>query len=104
MDRRHVRSLVYCLLLMPAIAYFLLQQAILRRHGAQSVLAKALGSDIKGKMSIAFYAAAIVAAFVSPLVSVAIFVRVCSGGVRAGTPRTSGTAPWSSTAGRTAPL
>jgi uncharacterized membrane protein len=64
------------ILLMPAIAYFLLQQAILRRHGAQSVLAKALGSDIKGKMSIAFYAAAIVAAFVSPLVSVAIFVLV----------------------------
>jgi hypothetical protein len=36
---------------MPAIAYYLLQKAIVRRHGAQSVLATALGRDIKGKLS-----------------------------------------------------
>jgi uncharacterized membrane protein len=41
-------------LLMPAIAYFLLQRAIMRKQGAQSVLAKALGGDIKGKISIVF--------------------------------------------------
>src|SRR6516162_6127222 len=45
-------------LLMPAIAYNLLQRAILHRHGAQSVLAHALGSDIKGKVSPVLYAAA----------------------------------------------
>jgi len=42
----------------------------------QSVLAKALGSDIKSKMSIALYVAGIVAAFANPVVSVAIYVLV----------------------------
>ncbi len=42
-------------LLMPAIAYFLLQQAILHRQGKQSVLAHALGRDLKGKLSPLFY-------------------------------------------------
>ena len=37
-------------LLMPAIAYYLLQRAIIRRQGEQSVLAKALGSDLKGQV------------------------------------------------------
>src|SRR6202023_535559 len=38
-------------LLMPAIAYYLLQKAIMRTQGSHSVLANALGSDIKGKIS-----------------------------------------------------
>jgi uncharacterized membrane protein len=63
-------------LLMPAIAYFLLQRAIMRKQGAQSVLAKALGGDIKGKISIIFYLAGIAAAFVSPWAAVAIYVLV----------------------------
>src|SRR5207247_6191058 len=37
-------------LLMPAIAYYLLQKAIMRKQGPNSVLANALGSDIKGKI------------------------------------------------------
>jgi hypothetical protein len=37
------------ILLMPAIAYYLLQKAIMRKQGPNSVLANALGSDIKGK-------------------------------------------------------
>src|ERR1700726_2516312 len=44
-------------LLMPAIAYYLLQKAITRTHGMASTLAKALGSDIKGKISLLFYIA-----------------------------------------------
>ena len=63
-------------LLMPAIAYFLLQRAIMRKQGAQSMLAKALGGDIKGKISIVFYLAGIAAAFVSPWAAVAIYVLV----------------------------
>jgi uncharacterized membrane protein len=63
-------------LLMPAIAYSLLQRAIIRKQGAQSVLAKALGGDIKGKISIVLYFAGIAAAFVSPWVAVAIYVLV----------------------------
>jgi uncharacterized membrane protein len=40
------------------------------------VLAKALGSDIKGKVSPILYVAGIVLAFVSPLFSIAIYVLV----------------------------
>jgi uncharacterized membrane protein len=63
-------------LLMPAIAYYLLQKAIMRMQGAHSVLAKALGGDIKGKVSPILYVAGIVLAFVSPLFSIAIYVLV----------------------------
>ena len=62
--------------LMPAIAWYLLQKAITRTHGTESTLAKALGSDIKGKISLAFYVAAIVLAFVSPWISLAIYALV----------------------------
>ena len=63
-------------LLMPAIAYYLLQKAILYRQGALSVLAKALGSDVKGKISPILYVAGIVLAFVSPWISIAIYALV----------------------------
>jgi uncharacterized membrane protein len=61
---------------MPAIAYCLLQKAILRKQGSDSLLANALGADIKGKISPVLYAAAIVLAFVSPWISIAIYVMV----------------------------
>jgi uncharacterized membrane protein len=61
---------------MPAIAYYLLQQAIIRQHGSYSVLAAALGSDLKGKISPLLYVAGIVVAFVSPWLSIAIYVLV----------------------------
>jgi uncharacterized membrane protein len=63
-------------LFMPAIAYYLLQKAILHRHGRHSVLAEALGRDLKGKLSLVLYAAAIALAFVYPWLSVAIYVLV----------------------------
>jgi len=63
-------------LLMPAIAYTLLQQAIMRKQGAQSVLAKAIGADTKGKLSMALYIAGAAVAFLSPPVSIAIYVLV----------------------------
>ena len=63
-------------LLMPAIAFFLLQRAIVHRHGAQSVLARALGSDIKGKISPVLYVVGIALAFIVPWVSIAIYVLV----------------------------
>ncbi len=64
------------LLLMPAIAYFLLQKAIIATHGADSLLAKALGSDFKGKISPLLYILAITFAFVTPVVSYFIFIGV----------------------------
>jgi uncharacterized membrane protein len=49
-------------LLMAAIAYYILQQTILRKHGAGSILATALGADFKGKLSPVLYAIGIVSA------------------------------------------
>lgn len=63
-------------LLMPAIAYYLLQKAILWREGQASTLAKALGRDIKGKVSPFLYMAAIVLSFVNPLIAGVIYVSV----------------------------
>ncbi|MGO9461714.1 MAG: TMEM175 family protein [Rhodomicrobium sp.] len=63
-------------LFMPAIAYYLLAKAILRKEGPNSTLAKALGKDIKGKISPLLYLTAIFAAFFNPLISGAIYVFV----------------------------
>jgi uncharacterized membrane protein len=63
-------------LLMPAIAYYLLQRAIIHRHGEHSVLAEALGRDLKGKLSPVLYIAGIVLAFVSPWLSMGLYVLV----------------------------
>jgi uncharacterized membrane protein len=64
------------ILLMPALSYFLLQMSILHRHGRTSVLAQALGRDLKGKLSPIIYAAGILLAFVSPWASIALYVLV----------------------------
>ncbi len=63
-------------LLMPAIAYNILQHAIIRRQGPEGALAKALGWDIKGKISPVLYAVAIACAFLAPWISYVIFVLV----------------------------
>ena len=63
-------------LLMPALAYSLLQMAIIRTQGTNSTLAKALGNDVKGKVSPVLYVAAIPLAFVSPWISCGIYVLV----------------------------
>ncbi|MGA2017774.1 MAG: TMEM175 family protein [Opitutaceae bacterium] len=63
-------------LLMAAIAYFVLQTAIIARQGEGSVLARAVGRDLKGKASPALYAVAIAAAFFHPWLSQAIYVLV----------------------------
>jgi uncharacterized membrane protein len=74
-----VPTAVYgAILLMPAIAYLLLQKAILRKQGAHSVLATALGQDLKGKLSALMYIAGIALAFVSPWMSVALYVLVAA--------------------------
>jgi uncharacterized membrane protein len=63
-------------LLMPAIAYYLLVKAIIHRHGRDSMLAQAVGQDLKGKISVFLLAAGIVVAFVEPWVSMALYVIV----------------------------
>jgi len=61
-------------LLMAAIAYYLLQLAIIRAQGHDSILKKAIGHDWKGKLSPLLYVAAIVAALRSTWIAQAIFV------------------------------
>jgi uncharacterized membrane protein len=63
-------------LLMPAIAYYLLQKTIVHQQGEHSVLASALGHDVKGKISPLLYAAAAALAFVDAWLSIAIYALV----------------------------
>ena len=61
-------------LLMAAIAYYLLEQAIIRAQGRDSILKRAVGRDWKGKLSPVLYVVAIAATLLSPWISEAIFV------------------------------
>ena len=61
-------------LLMAAIAYYLLQQTIIRAQGKDSILKKAIGRDWKGKLSPVLYIVAIVATLRSPWIAQAILV------------------------------
>ena len=63
-------------LLMAAIAFTILKNAIVAEHGPESTLAAAVGSDVKGKLSVALYVAAIVLAFVNQWIADAIYVLV----------------------------
>ncbi|MDB5496159.1 MAG: hypothetical protein JWP28_190 [Phenylobacterium sp.] len=63
-------------LIMNAIGYTLLMTLMIRHEGADSALARAMGRDIKGKVSLVMYALAIGLAFVQPVVSLALYVLV----------------------------
>jgi uncharacterized membrane protein len=63
-------------LLMAAIAYQLLVYTIVAREGRQSLLARAIGKDWKGKLSPVLYVAAIPLAFVSSWIASAVYVFV----------------------------
>ena len=64
------------LMVLAAVAYTILQQTIIAAQGDDSRLARAIGSDRKGRTSIVLYLAAIPLAFVQPLISDAIYVTV----------------------------
>jgi uncharacterized membrane protein len=61
-----------------AMAYTILTRLLLRSHGSDSVLAKALGSDFKGNISLVIYLAAIALAFFYPLASCALYAVVAT--------------------------
>jgi uncharacterized membrane protein len=63
-------------LLMAALAYWILQRAIVAREGDDSLLAVAVGRDLKGNLSPVLYIVAIFAAFVSPWIAGALYVIV----------------------------
>ena len=63
-------------LLMAALAYFVLQQTIVAAHGPHSLLRRALGTDWKGKLSPLAYIAGIATSFVAPHVAQAFYTAV----------------------------
>jgi uncharacterized membrane protein len=68
---------MYCsVLLFAAVAYYMLEQAIIRHQGKDSNLATALGNDTKGKISIWCYVLSVVTAFIYPWISYALFIAV----------------------------
>src|SRR5207253_3242802 len=72
-----VPTAVYgAVLVCAAIAYTILQTALIAEHGPDGTLAKAVAGDVKGKVSIAAYMVAIPAAFLSRWISIALYVLV----------------------------
>jgi uncharacterized membrane protein len=64
------------MLLLAGIAYFVLTKSLVSHHGKNSALAKAIGNDWKGKMSLLVYAAAIPLAFVKPWLACCLYTFV----------------------------
>jgi len=69
-------ALYGALMVLCGVAYTILQRTIIAAQGDDSKLARAIGSDRKGKTSLVLYLAAIPLAFVQPLISDAIYVIV----------------------------
>ena len=65
-------------LLMPAVAWYLMQTVLTRLQGAESPLKAALGRDLKGKLSPFLYVAGIAAAFLNVWLADAFFVGVAT--------------------------
>jgi uncharacterized membrane protein len=82
MGENHFESLPTALygftLLMQAGAYTVLQAAIVRGNGEDGILARAIGEDFKGKISLVMYAAGIGLAFYAPWLACALYVAVAA--------------------------
>ena len=80
MGENHFASMTVALygavLLLSAIAYFILSRALIRHDGDASTLARARGGDFKGRVSVVLYVAAIALAFVNRWLSLALYVAV----------------------------
>ena len=63
-------------LLLAGVAYFILQYLIIKSHGSDSILARAIGKDLKGKASPILYIIGIVSTFFNIWISGAVFILV----------------------------
>jgi uncharacterized membrane protein len=63
-------------LLLAGSAYFILTRRLIRSHGGDSTLAKAVGRDVKGLLSLLFYAVAILSSFKDARIAFTIYVFV----------------------------
>jgi uncharacterized membrane protein len=64
------------ILLLAAVAYFLLVRALIAHHGRESALATAVGRDLKGKASVVIYLVGIPLAFASSALAYGVYVAV----------------------------
>jgi len=64
------------ILLMAAIAFTILAHVLTRIHGRDSALARAVGKDRKGKLSLALYVSGVAVAFVWPWIACVIYTVV----------------------------
>jgi len=64
------------ILFLSAVAYYILTHTLIALHGRDSILATAVGSDLKGIISIVIYVVAIGIAFISSWIAVALYVAV----------------------------
>jgi uncharacterized membrane protein len=65
-------------LVLAAVAYFILSRRLIALHGRDHVLSQAVGSDVKGKASVVIYVLAIVLAFVHAAIAYALFALVAA--------------------------
>jgi uncharacterized membrane protein len=63
-------------LIMAAIAYFILSRALISHHGRDSTLGKAVGKDFKGRISVLIYAVAIAISFVNRWIAFGLYIFV----------------------------
>jgi len=63
-------------LLMAGLAYYILSRTLISLHGNDSALARAIGKDDKGLLSIALYSAAVPLAFVNEWISLGMYFAV----------------------------
>jgi uncharacterized membrane protein len=80
MDENHFATapvaLYGAVLFMAAIAYYILAKALIRDNGPDCALAKAIGKDRKGILSVVLYAAAVAVSLWNPLVSLGMYMLV----------------------------
>jgi uncharacterized membrane protein len=65
-------------LIMNALAFTILMTLLVRHEGPDSDLARAMGRDFKGKVSLAIYVVGVALAFIQPITSVALYVTVAA--------------------------
>jgi hypothetical protein len=61
---------------MPALAFYGLQLVLIRTQGSYSAMARAIGRDLKGKISPVLYVAGIVLAFLDARIACAVYLLV----------------------------
>ena len=65
-------------LMLAGVAYYFLAHCLMATHGKESLIARSLGTDMKGKISVVIYAIAIPIAFVEWWISCALYVLVAA--------------------------